>query len=115
MDVGAKKPYVKNAADQEQVKSAARKSRWAREDDVNDVRELLKTPQGRRFMWRYLGFCKVFETSFTGNSQTFFNEGQRNVGLTMLNDINDADPEALILMMRDERSKLALEGEEKNG
>lgn len=105
MEVGGQKPYVKNAADREQVKNAERKARWSREDEVADVKALLKLPEGRRFFWRYLSECSVFKTSFTGNSQTFFNEGERNVGLKLMADINEADPEAYIVMLREAKLK----------
>ena len=109
MEVGDK-PYVRNAADREQVKDAARKAKWTREDELADVRAILATKEGRRFVWRYLTECSVFKTSFTGNSQTFFNEGERNVGLKLMADVNDADPEAYIAMLREAKLK-----GEKNG
>lgn len=57
------------------------------EMDAKDVHDLMSLPSGRRFIWRYLGLTKVFETSFTGNSETFFNEGMRAVGCTLLREV----------------------------
>lgn len=49
--------------------------------EKNDLLWLMGEPRGRRFVWRLLERSGVFRSSFTGNSQTFFNEGARSVGL----------------------------------
>ena len=58
----------------------------------NDIRTIMETGEGRRFVWRVLSHCDVYSDSFTGKSSTFFNEGRRSVGLDVLNDLNEADP-----------------------
>jgi hypothetical protein len=95
------KQAVKNTADPEQVKKAAEKEKQGYERDLDDVRKILATDYGRRFFWRYLGICGVFRTSFTGNSHTFFNEGERNIGLRLLEDVNNADPTAYVKMVNE--------------
>lgn len=94
-------PLVTNAADKSQIKSAARKQRWSREKELNDVRVILSTKHGRRLWWRYLGRCGVFASTFTGNNTTFFKEGERNIGLMLLADLNEAMPEAYALMQKE--------------
>ena len=42
-----------------------------------DMRWLMGDPRGRRLMWSWLADAGVYRTSFTGNSETFFREGQR--------------------------------------
>ena len=44
------KPLVKNAADPGQVKEAESKLKRHRERELNDVRAVLSTPEGRRFI-----------------------------------------------------------------
>lgn len=90
-----------NAADEAQVKERKSKAKFKRSEELRDVREVLQTPCGRRFIWRYLVDCGVFRTSFTGNSHTYFNEGMRNVGLKLLADINEAAPEAYLQMIKE--------------
>jgi len=99
------KVLVRNAADPAQVKEAERKERFGRERELEDVRFILQTLQGRRLIWRYLALCGVFRTSFTGNSHTFFNEGERNIGLKLLADVNEADPESYLKMMKESKSE----------
>lgn len=94
------KAYTGNAADIEQVKEAASKEKRGKEQRCDDMLMVLSTPQGRRFIWRYLTECGVFRTSYTGDAtNTIYLEGQRNMGLKILSDVNEASPEAYIKMM----------------
>lgn len=95
------KAMVGNAADKKQVNDAKNKEKLSRDKELDDIRQVLSTPSGRRFYWGLLGFCGVFESSFTGNSQTFFLEGKRQVGLKMLADLNEAQPDAYVTMMNE--------------
>lgn len=96
---------VKNAADPEQVQKAKEKSESFNDRRLNDVREVLNTVRGRRFFWRYLEICGVFKTSNADASQIFFNEGMRNIGLQLLADVNEASPEAYLLMLRESQEE----------
>ena len=96
-----KKALVGNAADEEQVKEAKKKEKRGRERDLEDLGVVLSGPAGRRFVWRYLGACGVFKTSMTGDSYTYFNEGRRDVGLQLLADVMEADPNAYLLMTKE--------------
>ena len=98
-----KKAYTGNASDPAQVKEAAQKVKYGREQELNDVRTILATREGLRFMWRYLTECGIFKTSMTGSSQTFFLEGRRDVGLRLLADVNEADPEAYFRMLSEDK------------
>lgn len=53
------------------------------------LRWVMSQPQGRLFIWTLADMCGESRTSFTGNSGTFFNEGQRNVWLRLKADILD--------------------------
>lgn len=68
------------------------------ENDLKDLLVVLSTEHGRRFIWRLLDFTGIFRCSMTGNSQTFFLEGHRNIGLMIFNDIFERYPEELIKM-----------------
>lgn len=99
------KSFVANAADETQVKKAGSKAKLLRDKQLNDVRFILSEVQGRRFLYRYLEETGVFKSSFTGSSETFFNEGQRNIGLKLLADITEADTEAFVKMMAEAKKK----------
>jgi hypothetical protein len=96
--------YVKNSSDEEQVKKAEKKEAFKANQNVDDMRFILSNAQGRRVLKKYLEACGVFRTSFSENvNQTLFLEGQRNVGLMLLNDINAADPMAYVKMMNESK------------
>lgn len=65
--------------------------RLRRERELNDIKAVLSTREGRRFIWRLLTIGSLFRTTFTGNSTTFFLEGHRNLALLILNDIQKVD------------------------
>jgi hypothetical protein len=92
------KPFVKNASDESQIQGAKIKVKLGKESEINDLKFLLSTDQGRRFIWKLISKCGVFRQSFTGNSQTFFMEGERNIGLFVLDSVMEADPEAYVKM-----------------
>ncbi len=94
-----------NASDEEQVKTRKRKDERVRERELADLRLVMSSVEGRRFVWRLLEKAGVFRTSFTGNSSTFFNEGMRNMGLMVLGDVHEAAADAYIVMMNESKEK----------
>lgn len=62
------------------------------------LRHLLDSEGGRIWLWGLLADTHVFQSNMTGNSWTFFREGERNIGLTLLDDVLDARPNALETM-----------------
>lgn len=96
---------VKNAADESQIKIEKEKQKFKQDSDDNDLRFLLSTDQGRRFIWGMLEKCGVFKSSFTGSSETFFLEGQRNIGLKLMSDIMRVDPESYLKMIKSNKGE----------
>jgi hypothetical protein len=62
---------------------------------------LSSSKRGREILREILTFCGVYKTSFTGNSETYFREGQRNVGLFLLRQIQEHAPEHYITMVKE--------------
>lgn len=93
---------MKNKED-EQRRLVMEKNRRRREEETNDLRAVLSSASGRRFVWRLLERGGVFRSSFNAESDSYtaFNEGRRNLGLLVLNDILEADPDAFTLMQRE--------------
>lgn len=85
----------------ERTEQEREKSKRARQVQVDDFLWLMSDKRGRRIMWRLLGETRVFQSSFTGNSQTFFNEGTRNVGLKLLGEINELCPDRYVSMLKE--------------
>lgn len=98
-----------NAANPAHVAKAKDQAESIRERELNDVRHVMSSKEGRRFFDRYQKLCHVHETSFTGNNTTFFNEGERNIGVRMLADVNEACPELYIELMKEKLELLKLQ------
>jgi len=84
-----------NAADEDKVKQRVKELENERKQELEDIKNILGTPSGERFFKRFFEAGKIFSTSFTGNSTTFYNEGHRNFALIFLGDITEAAPEML--------------------
>lgn len=67
-----------------------------------DMTWLMGSKRGRRIVWRILERTGIFRSSFTGNSETFFREGMRNVGLVLMAQINEACPESYTTMVKEQ-------------
>ena len=78
-----------------------------RERELDDLKKILKIPEGRRFVLRVLGEAGMFHASFSLNSmQTSFNEGKRDIGLWLMKDLDSAEPMAYSQMLREHYSEL---------
>lgn len=93
-----------NAADEENVRTRKRKDESIRDRELADLKMVMDSLEGRRFVWRLLDKAGVFRTSFTGNSATFFNEGMRNIGLIVMADLNESCPDKYLQMMTEAKS-----------
>lgn len=60
--------------------------RKEREDD--DLKQVMSTEYGRRFVWKILSASGVFHSSFSSDPySTYFKEGARNRGLELFNSV----------------------------
>lgn len=57
--------------------------------------DVFDTEAGKRVFWWLLSACHLYRSSFTGNSSTFFREGERNIGLKALGLMLEARPNGL--------------------
>lgn len=70
-----------------------------------DLKSIMSTEEGRRFMWRLLSKSNVFHSSFSPDPYVAaFKEGCRNFGLEMFDGLHRSCPE-LYALMADEAAK----------
>lgn len=74
-----------------------------RKDFDANVREVMKTRQGQEVMWEILGFCGLYDDKFTGDSNTFYLEGKRAIGLQILDMLEMADPTIYARLLLDKQ------------
>lgn len=94
-------PY--NAGSAKQVRARGRKEAKLEAQATEDLKALLESPAGRRFLWRLLGKCGVWQTSFHPSGQQFAaNEGRRGVGVELVTEIIETDPQAWIDLQQEQ-------------
>lgn len=81
----------------------AAREELARRQEEEDVKWLMGNQVGRRFVWGLLEFAGVHRTSMTADNWTFFNEGQRNVGLKIVDQIHRYCPEMYEHMVKENK------------
>lgn len=89
-----------NAGDEHDVKrrKQSRKIRELQKEAA--LLALMGTPEGRMWMWDLLTECGIFQTSFSSDAlRMAFAEGQRNIGLRRVAEINRLGPELYARMV----------------
>lgn len=84
--------------------SIASRSDTARRQEMNDVKELMKTPTGRRFIWRVLEQGRIFQSTYTGTAETYYLEGKRDASLEIFQDVVAAADREDFFKMQDENA-----------
>lgn len=89
-----------NSADKEQVEQAEKKRKNERDQELDDLRTLIKSPAGERFFRRFFKLGRMFDCSYTGDNDTFYHEGRRNFALLILGEVTEvASKEELVKLM----------------
>ena len=70
---------------------------------LENVREVCKSRPGKELVWYILSLANLYGDNFTGNSQTFYLEGKRAVGLSILQLLEDADPTLYARLLLDKQ------------
>ena len=98
------KPLVQNAASARQTKDAKKKEKRIGERETNRLRVVLSTRDGRLWFWDKMAFCGIWLKRIPANpSLDAYNLGLRNIGLTMLEELNELGPEVFALMAKEYR------------
>lgn len=81
------------------------RSKQSRQQEANDLKWLMSTEQGRRVAGRVLALTGIHQSSFTGNSETFFKEGRRSVGLALEAEITTHCFSEYLLMLKEHKER----------
>ena len=70
--------------------------------EADDIKHVMSTEQGRRFVHGILERSGIYRCSFNGQSNTtIFNEGGRNQGLMLLSKVTQHAPGSYQLMLKE--------------
>ena len=101
---------------EEHKKKLTEAQRRVRQKEIDDVKKILKTPEGRRFIWKLWSVSGIFRNPFHPNSnQHSWNSGRMSIGQELLADINEADGSAFARMQNEYVSALKSKKEARNG
>lgn len=72
-----------------------------RKQELQDIKDLLKTKAGHRFIWRILERAGIFRANPTQEHAAMAErEGQRKLGLMIFADVIEACPEKYLAMIK---------------
>lgn len=95
-----------NASERKDVRRMEKAAKIAAAQSAEIVRGLMSTTPGRAWVLARLESAHVFATSFDRDAIAMaFNEGERNQGLKLLNEIMSHCPDSYILMMNERNQK----------
>lgn len=99
----------------QKVEKPSDRSKRKRNRELNDIRSVLNTPEGRRFYWRILEQGQIFKDGFVAGDNGYGstrNLGTRKVGLWALSELMEARPDAFTKMQREHASEAKREENE---
>ena len=100
---------------EKEKKKLTEAQRRAHQKEINDVRMILKTPEGRRYIWRLWSKCGIFRNPFHPNSnQHSLNSGRMSIGQEILADVNEANVSAFAQIQQEHISALKSKKEANN-
>ena len=81
---------------------------FMRKRNEEDLRSILKTPYGKRFVYRLIK--PVFMTAWIQGEvdTTAYNEGRRSLGIALFEEVKRIDPEAYLKMVSAEKKDLEI-------
>jgi hypothetical protein len=99
--------------DEDLNKRREERQRRLSERNQGDLRRVLSTVEGRRFVWRVISEGGPFRSSFNPNGLIMANRtGQQDIALFVLKNVFEAQPEAFAKMQSESASdKLLQEAE----
>lgn len=84
---------IEDVGDEEFVTKKKAVKRSLRDQELNDLKEILKTYGGRSFFWRLFTEARIYDSSYnTDHSVMSFREGKRDLGLWALREVEVAIP-----------------------
>jgi hypothetical protein len=98
-----------NAADRKSIRRLEKAAKLADAQRRQVITGLMSTSFGREWMWDLLTRCHCFSVTFNGDAlQSAFAEGERNIGIQLINDIMIACPDYFITAMRESNDQSSL-------
>lgn len=95
------KALVGNAEDKEQLRKARSITTNQRLQFEHDLGEMVRTPQGRRFMWDLFRRTRIYESIWHPSAAIHYNAGQQDIGHEYQGEFVRLYPEQYFLMIKE--------------
>ncbi len=106
-----KAPLVRDASSKSEIKDADRKIERLNERRADDLKTILSTIEGRRWMWNFLGACNLFQSPWADSgSKLAKNVGKQEIAQDLMNEIIAADSDLYLTMQREAYKELKENG-----
>lgn len=86
----------------------------AERERVADLREVMDSKAGRRFVWRLLGDCGTFHNGWSPSAEIHLKAGMRQIGLALFADVHAHCFEQYQAMEREAREAAMLQEQSTN-
>jgi len=91
-----------DVGDEKQVKQSKKKFELVRDRELEEIRRILKEEWGRGFLHRILGECHTYRSTSNSDAHTMaVLSGQRDIGLWLLSEIEQADPNGYVKLLQE--------------
>ena len=97
---------IQDVGDPKQVRKRRTKVQIRRERELHEIREILNTSFGKGFIWRILEKCHMFHTTSHHEALSMARmSGERDVGLWLLDELDQSNPNAYIMLIREQQKR----------
>ena len=98
-----------DASDAAATDNASRDAKRYARDDADQIRLILRTKQGRAFLYRFLERCNIYGDTFSVGQPdaTAFKLGQENIGKQLMLAAMDASADLYVQMIREQKEEEA--------
>lgn len=103
---------VRNAADPQQVRRAARKEKQLEERFTNALRDVMGSASGRLVLWELLSRAGVYRSIWVMTAEIHYRAGQQDFGHMIQAEILKAGEDGYELMAREARLRAQREANE---
>lgn len=101
----AERPY--DTSDPETVNKARQKAGRQKRSDASVVGALMETKQGRAWIFGILDAAHIYQPSFDRDPHvTAFREGERNLGLRILSEVQSSAPREYTSMIEEAHGRV---------
>lgn len=98
------KPLVQNAASPSQTRAAKKRAKRISEIELERLRVVLSTRDGRRWYWDHMARLGIFLKLIPKDPYlTAYEQGRRNTGLDLLEAVHELGPEVFMTMQKEYR------------